>query len=249
MIISHEHRFIFVKSRKTGGTSVEIALSRFAGPDDVVTPITPRDEILRLKSGARCQNFANDLAIEHRYLEELRGGDVAALPRYITEGQKYANHMTLADILRQVDRSVEGYKIVSVERHPYDKAVSLSNFLLGYRGYIAGGDLEASLEAIRAHIDELIASGKMREKIRNWDLYTLDGDYRVDHMLQHQDLQDDFHRLLGALDLPAFGVELPVTKRGHRDRTVPAREVLTSGQRVAIQAICAEEFEFFNYEK
>jgi hypothetical protein len=39
MIISHEHKFILLKTRKTAGTSIEIALSRFCGDDDVITPI------------------------------------------------------------------------------------------------------------------------------------------------------------------------------------------------------------------
>jgi hypothetical protein len=42
MIISHEHKFIFVKTRKTAGTSIEIALSKFCGPDDVICPIRLR---------------------------------------------------------------------------------------------------------------------------------------------------------------------------------------------------------------
>lgn len=60
MIISHKHKFIFVKTRKTAGTSVEIALSRHLGPDDIITPISPDDEKLRAE---RC-----DLGPQH-YLE------------------------------------------------------------------------------------------------------------------------------------------------------------------------------------
>src|SRR5665809_5038 len=41
MIISHKHRFIFVKTRKTAGTSIEVYLSRYCGAHDVVTPIMP----------------------------------------------------------------------------------------------------------------------------------------------------------------------------------------------------------------
>ena len=39
MIISHSRRFIFIKSTKTAGTSVEAALSNFCERDDVVTPL------------------------------------------------------------------------------------------------------------------------------------------------------------------------------------------------------------------
>lgn len=41
MIISWEHNFVFVKPLKTGGTSVEAALSRICGPQDVLTPWFP----------------------------------------------------------------------------------------------------------------------------------------------------------------------------------------------------------------
>lgn len=41
MILSHRHRFIFIKTLKTAGTSIEVALARHCGPDDIVTPINP----------------------------------------------------------------------------------------------------------------------------------------------------------------------------------------------------------------
>ena len=47
MIISHEHKFIFLKTKKTAGTSIELALSQLCGPDDVIPPITDSDEALR----------------------------------------------------------------------------------------------------------------------------------------------------------------------------------------------------------
>lgn len=44
MIISHLHKFIFIKTVKTAGTSIEIFLSQQCGLDDVVTPIFPHVE-------------------------------------------------------------------------------------------------------------------------------------------------------------------------------------------------------------
>jgi hypothetical protein len=44
VIISHKYRFIFVKTLKTAGTSIEVFLSRHCGPDDVITPILPHVE-------------------------------------------------------------------------------------------------------------------------------------------------------------------------------------------------------------
>jgi hypothetical protein len=47
MIISHKYQFIFVKTLKTAGTSIEVFLSRYCGPDDIVTPILPPIELHR----------------------------------------------------------------------------------------------------------------------------------------------------------------------------------------------------------
>jgi hypothetical protein len=47
MIINHQYRFISIKVQKTAGASVEIALSQFCGPTDVITPPHKKDEVLR----------------------------------------------------------------------------------------------------------------------------------------------------------------------------------------------------------
>ena len=40
MIVSHRHRFIFLKTRKTAGTSIELFLFPHCGAEDIVTPLT-----------------------------------------------------------------------------------------------------------------------------------------------------------------------------------------------------------------
>ena len=48
MIINHRYKYIFVKTTKTAGTSMEIALSRSCGSNDVVTPFgAPDDNVYR----------------------------------------------------------------------------------------------------------------------------------------------------------------------------------------------------------
>lgn len=58
MIISHKHKFIFIKTKKTAGTSIEIMLSKYCGEEDIITPITKEDELIRKSLGYKtAQNY------------------------------------------------------------------------------------------------------------------------------------------------------------------------------------------------
>jgi len=47
MIISYRHNFIFMKTRKTAGSSIQKALSTICGPDDIITPDAESPETAR----------------------------------------------------------------------------------------------------------------------------------------------------------------------------------------------------------
>lgn len=51
MIYLSGQKILFLKPQKVAGTSFEIALSKFAGPDDIITPITEDDENTRAAKG------------------------------------------------------------------------------------------------------------------------------------------------------------------------------------------------------
>jgi hypothetical protein len=105
VIVSHEHGFVFMKTRKTAGTSVEIALSRVCGPDDVITPVTDDDEVLRRAHGGRGpQNFEAPPNLERRAF----------------------NHMPVSMVRKMLGRrKFESYLSFAVERNPWDSVVSL----------------------------------------------------------------------------------------------------------------------------
>ena len=101
MIVSHEHRFIFLKTRKTAGTSVEIALSGICGPDDIITPITPADEVLRA---------------------DRRGPQNFESPPLVREA---TNHSPARKAREIVGEDVwRDYTKFTVERNPWDQVVS-----------------------------------------------------------------------------------------------------------------------------
>lgn len=99
MIISHKHRFIFVKLRKTAGTSLEIALSGICGEDDIITPISKADEKIRQDLGYRgAQNY---------------------------ESVPFYNHMPAVEIKESIPSGIwNDYFKFCFERNPWDKTVS-----------------------------------------------------------------------------------------------------------------------------
>jgi hypothetical protein len=102
MIVSHKHRFVFLKTRKTAGTSLEIALSRQCGPDDIITPISDEDEVLRRELGGKGpQNWES-------------------MP-----GRRAVNHMPASGARRLVGPEVwDEYFKFAVERNPWDQVAS-----------------------------------------------------------------------------------------------------------------------------
>ena len=85
MIVSHRLRLIFVKTRKTASTSVEIALARFCGDADIITRDTPADQALRDSLSVRGPQHEYGIPLRHYraadwrrlLLRQLKAGSTA----------------------------------------------------------------------------------------------------------------------------------------------------------------------------
>ena len=118
MIVSHSRKFVFVKTRKTAGTSIEIALSRYSGPQDILTPDTAEDEEMRLQLGGRPPQNRLVPVARWRAKDWLRW----AVRR---PSRLFYNHMPAADIRRYIGAATwEDYFRFTIERNPWDLAVS-----------------------------------------------------------------------------------------------------------------------------
>src|SRR5215475_11298328 len=175
MILSKVHRFIFIKGVKVGGTSIEIALSRLCGPDDIVTPITPIDELKRLEVDGGARNYLQDPATERAYLDMLRRATVSDLANVNPPSSLYFNHMPLRDVLRLQDSAALNYQVVCVERNPYAKIFSWANHQLTFAAYQVGGEMRADRHTLKDYLDRVIEDGRI-VAVKNIDRYRgLDG--------------------------------------------------------------------------
>ncbi|MBC6497711.1 MAG: sulfotransferase family 2 domain-containing protein [Alphaproteobacteria bacterium GM7ARS4] len=105
-IISFKHRFIFFKSEKVAGTSLEIALSHFCGKDDIMSRFAfPRSNTLRER------HYPYPV---RSFLDVVTNGAVRKVKiNSPIPARKYMGDDTFFSFLK-----------ISVTRNPYDRAVS-----------------------------------------------------------------------------------------------------------------------------
>jgi len=225
MIISHSHRFIFIKTQKTAGTSLEIALSEYLGQEDVLTPTDREDEELRDQLG-----FAGP----RNYLVPLRQYTRRDLLGILDHRMKlaYFSHSPAAFIWHHIPHDIwDSYYKFAFERNPYEQAISL---------YFWHNRREP-----RPSISEWIAGGGLNV-VPAPAIYTLNGEIAVDDVFRYERLADSLREIEGRLSLPK-PLELPRAKSQERTDRRPYQEVLGEADRRTIEQRFAATFESFGY--
>lgn len=228
MILSHKHRFIFIKTLKTAGTSMEIALSKFCGPGDIITRIKPEDEQIRRDLGWRGPQ--NALVPLTRYTS----ADWRRL--FLTRHRAwYLNHMPAREVRARVGPEIwDGYTKFTIERNPWDCAVS--------RYYWDTRELPE-----RPPLGEYLVANDLLRRLSNFPIYSIDGAVAVDHVIRYEDLDAGLEWLQTTLSLPEKPV-LPRAKTTTRPDRRPYSELFGPDERDLIARACATEIELFGYE-
>lgn len=230
MIISHEHRFIFLKTKKTAGTSVEIFLSRFCGPRDVVTRISPTDEAYRKTVGGRGpQNRQMPVVIR-------AGRHFISIPVYT--GRKYFNHDPAVKVRNTVKPELwDRYFKFTIVRNPFDCAISR------YFHY-KQDDAEPTAEEISSFISRAPA-----KKLTNWPIYADEetGEILVDQIIKYETLVAELGVAMERVGLSG-DLDLPRAKSSFRKNREHYSKVLNAEARARIEKCARQEIEAFDYQ-
>lgn len=226
VIISHKYKFIFIKTMKTAGTSIEVFLSPLCGDDDIVTPIWPNVE-------PHCARNYKGIWNPLPEILENKGSGVAKILIDLYKRNNFYNHIPAFIVRNRVPKKLwNSYFKFCVERNPWDKTLSHYHMLNDR----AGGNVS---------FDEYINKGDF---CLNYPFYCdSKGKILVDKIVKYESLMDELRVIFQKLGVPFDGSLGVKAKSEHRKDKRPYQEVFSNEQRDVIAKAFAKEVKMHGY--
>lgn len=239
MLVSHRKKFIFTKTVKTGGTSVESHFEPHCFPPGQWQASEYRDA------------YESDTGIVGR-----RG------PKPHPRGCKWYNHMSAREIRDQLPPQVwEQYFKFTVVRNPYDKLVS------GFYWFNHIHPKDTWWRRVRVMAKKAIgradpldcAHGETDiERFRSWlragggiadqGAFVIDGECCVDFFIRFERLQEDVQEVCNRLGIETTNAPLPRMKVGIRSKNHKTSDYYDAASIRLVEQRYAFEIERFGYQ-
>lgn len=228
MIISHEHKFIFIKTAKTAGTSIEMALAEICGDSDIITPLSGSREKTRTGRGAQNLELDHPAVPGRPLLRRLLGRPER--PWHPSVG--YYSHMPAWRVRTYVGEEVwNDYFTFAFERNPWDRQIS------HYLYKVKNKDPKPDFATFLAR--------KKRAFVDNFELYSQNGEIIVDFVGRYENLAEDFNVVLKRLGLEGK-TSLPMVNTTP-GRSADYRSGFTEETRARVESWYGPEIETFAY--
>jgi len=239
VIVSHARRFIFVKTLKTAGTSLEMALSRYCAEGDILTRLVPEEEKMRREvAGIGAQNYT-------RSLDEYGLADRVKLMLRGHRKAKLSEHTPAWLARERLGEEVwDSYFKFTVVRNPFDRAVSryfYTKRYFGENGLPEFWDRDSFDQFLRYHA-ELINE--------NWRMYTYRDDIIVDEVARFEHLETDLASISARIGLEHNLYEdlrEIRAKSDYRPDGATPGTMLDPAHVELIALLCSKEIERFGY--
>ena len=198
-LVSHDHRFIFLKTRKTAGTATEMALEPFCTPPGH----TPR-------------HTTDTLISDHGIV----GARVVG--QQLDHGKWYA-HQPAAKVRKALGRKrFDSYTKLTVLRNPFDKVVSWFHWRRDASGKTLAQETPAqTIRAFNQFVRQAGRSGTLaRFAEADWKVCSIGDELVIDWVLRTETMQHDlaYFAQCRGLDFSRLHVPKPKTAARKKDR-------------------------------
>ncbi len=241
MILSHKYNAIFIKTKKTAGTSIEVYLSQFCVPRDIITPVGLEEAT----ADHHPQNYRGVWNPFPEYIHIKKTTTPwqkecgSALKSFAQLGKlrKYYNHIPAFRVMNRTSPTVwKSYFIFTVERNPWDKALSQYYWKARHRSHYT--------------FEDFVEEGDVGI---NYPRYTHPhtGELLVDYILYYNQLNDELQKVFDYIKVPFSGSLGVRAKTSTRKNRTPYQELFTgelAPYRQHIDSLFAKEIELHGWD-
>lgn len=235
MLISHKKKFIYTKTAKTAGTSVESYFEKFCMPEGAWEFSGEREEY-----------------VSQEGIIGYRGNN----PR----GKEWRNHMSAIDIRNKIDSSIwDGYFKFCVVRDPFDKLISGFHYFDKQRkNQTITKKITNQIKSILGRTPSMdrIEGKNSIERFRDWirkggsvidrDKYMINGTVCIDYFIRYEDLENGVMHVCDQLDIPFEPDRIPRMKGGLREK-ISSRDYYDEETIQIVGKLYEFELEYFGY--
>jgi hypothetical protein len=217
MLVSHTHRFIYTKTKKTAGTSVESYFEPFC-----------------MRPGEWVESHDREVYISEAGIIGFRG---AKRPKDC----QWWNHMPASQIRQLLGEPLwNEYFKFCVVRNPFDRLVSEYFFERSRDPKWSGAESAADPKAFEAWL-------RKTPPQPDRDAYMIDGRMVMNYTIRYESLHQDLEEVCQKLHVEWIPERLPTFKSGIRPRDSSASCMYTQRSRDIVQTVYALELESFGY--
>lgn len=229
MIICHPLKIIFIKTKKVGGTSFEIALSKFCSKDCVITPILKKDEATRADLG-----FWGPQNHEFTYVDS----NLKFWSKNFKFRGKFTSHNSSKYVQSRIPSEIwNSYRVVTIHRNPFD--VLVSKYFFKNRN-VSPDKILPFDEWFKNKPDMILENSKIAP---------MSGADAVDIVLRYECLEEDIKHHLGDEFWSVFS---KLNSKGNlRSKSSKDLDEFYKGYGDIVEHIkreCRDEIEFFNHD-
>ena len=257
MIYSKKNNFLFLKGVKVAGTSVEIALSKLCGNQDVISPIANIDERTRVQLKIRhAQNYGpsrKDIKDFIQWLMDVPTDQITSrqAPKGIVN-----NHIPLRRIYKALGTlhpEIRKANIFAIVRSPYEQILSRINHKINFQSYKTTGEAMKATqtdlrEALDRHVQKLQGRAIEDFRSKNYQIYDSSFDSSIQvKFIRFENLAEELQQTLKDIGIETE-LELPFTKKGLQSSNNLFKEIATDEQIKVINQYHKKDFGRFGYD-